>query len=375
MLELNTKSGRVRRIHQGDGLYYGLAASDSSIYVAARKRMVSSDTPAEEERGEILVFDLDLNLKERLQAPFPLRDLHQIAWHDEMLWVTCSYDNMVAIWDGKEWQQWYPLGETPDSSRDVHHYNSLFFEGDLVWVLAHNRGPSELLAYSLQNRNLVKRIELGNQAHNIWHEQGQLFTCSSGSGKILGDFGFELETGGFPRGCAFDGELRYVGISELAEKKDRDLTTGRVLVYDKAWKFVNEINLPGEGLVLDLLLLPDIKSQNITAPPQREKVAGGVVFRLFGIVKSAFKMNINLLLARTKLYVNRRPRLRLIALAVLAPFPSWERRLRQVTAIPLSRYRVQPAVAAELTNLTPRARRIYAALKAAIGTRSKRNGE
>lgn len=257
LLELNTRNGYVRHIHQGDGLYYGIALAEKNIYVAARKRMVSSNVPTEDERGEILIFDLNLNLKGRLQAPFPLRDLHQIAWHDGKLWMACSYDNMVAIWDGKDWQQWSPLGETPDSPRDVHHYNSFFFERDLVWVLAHNRGPSELLAFSLQSRNLVERIELANQAHNIWREDGQLFACSSGNGMILGETGFALKTGGFPRGHAFDGIEHCVGISELAERKDRDLTTGKVLVFDIAWQLLKEINLSGEGLVLDLLPLPD----------------------------------------------------------------------------------------------------------------------
>ena len=255
LLELNTKNGKIRRVLHGDGLYYGLARTDKSIYVAARKRMVSSDVPVENERGEILVFDLKLELKERLQAPFPLRDLHQIAYHDGKLWATCSYDNMVAIWDGKEWRQWFPLGETADSPRDVHHYNSLFFEDDLVWVLAHNRGASELLAFSLLSRNLVNRIGLGNQAHNIWRENGQLFTCSSGEGKILGEAGFVLKTNGFPRGYAFDGNVRCVGISELAERRSRDLTTGKVLIFDNVWKLQKEIFLPQEGLVLDLLPL------------------------------------------------------------------------------------------------------------------------
>ena len=73
LLELNTKNGKIRRVLHGDGLYYGLARTDKSIYVAARKRMVSSDVPVENERGEILVFDLKLELKERLQAPLLIR--------------------------------------------------------------------------------------------------------------------------------------------------------------------------------------------------------------------------------------------------------------------------------------------------------------
>lgn len=260
VLELNINNGKTHRIHHGDGLYYGLTRGDQNIYVAARKRMVSSVISPENERGEILIFDADLKLKDRLQAPFPLRDMHQIAWHDRKLWVTCSYDNMVAIWDGDNWEQWFPQSETLDGPHDIHHYNSLFFERDQVWLLAHNRGQSELLSFSLRDRSLTQRIMLGNQAHNIWRESGQLFTCSSADGMILGDRGFAFETGGFPRGYAFNGSEHYVGLSELAERKLRDLTNGRVQIYDKKWKLKNAITLEKEGLVLDVLILHNDES-------------------------------------------------------------------------------------------------------------------
>ena len=255
VLELNTISEEIRCIHRGDGLYYGIARNDRNIFIAARKRMVSSDTPIEAECGEILIFDFGLKLKDRLQSPFPLRDLHQIAWYDGRLWATCSYDNLIAIWDGMKWQKWFPLAEKPDSPPDMHHYNSIMFEDGLIWLLAHNRGPSELLAFSLSDLSLTHRIMLGDQAHNIWRESGKLCTCSSKDGMILGEDGFSLYTGGFPRGYAFDGIERCIGISELAERKDRDPSTGKLQIYDKQWNLKNTITMENEGLVLDMLVL------------------------------------------------------------------------------------------------------------------------
>lgn len=255
VLELNTKNGCYRRIHQGKGLYYGIAVTEDKIFVAARNRMVSSDKPTEDERGEILVFGPKLKLEGRVKPIFPLRDMHQIAWHEGKLWVICSYDNLIAIWDGREWEQWFPLGETQNSQKDMYHYNSFLFEDGVLWVLAHNRGPSELLAFSLVGRNLIKRIELGNHAHNIWREDGQLFTCSSVDGKIVGEYGFAIETGGFPRGYVSVNGERCVGVSELAERKYRDLSTATVRVYDRSWNFIKMISLHKEGLVLDFAIL------------------------------------------------------------------------------------------------------------------------
>ena len=256
-LLLDTGSGALRPLDRGHGLYYGIARHDDRIYVAARNRLVSSDVPQRDERGEILIFDQALRLCGALRAPFPLRDIHEIAWRGGKLWVTCSFDNMIALFDGASWERWFPLGIGPDEPCDANHFNSFMFEDDRVWILAHNRGASELLAFSLHTRTLVQRVTLGNCGHNIWREDSQLFTCSSAEGKLLGERGFLLETGGFPRGVAFAGNTRCVGISEQAERQARDFTAGKLLIFAKDWSLQNEIALPGEGLILDMLPLPE----------------------------------------------------------------------------------------------------------------------
>ncbi|MDP4028807.1 MAG: hypothetical protein Q8P42_07555 [Gallionella sp.] len=256
ILALDTDSGELCTIDRGRGLYYGIARNGDKIYVAARNRLVSSPISQHDERGEILIFDNNLKSCGSLCAPFSLRDMHEIAWHGGKLWATCSFDNMIALFDGERWEQWYPLGAGTDGPCDANHFNSLMFDRDRVWILAHNRGASELLAFSLHTRELVERIEIGNCGHNIWRENGQLFTCSSGEGKLLGDHGFMLQTGGFPRGIAFDGDIRCVGISELAERGERDFTSGKLMIFGLDWKLQKEIELPGEGLVLDMLPLP-----------------------------------------------------------------------------------------------------------------------
>lgn len=253
LLLLDAETGAVERLHHGAGLYYGIAASPTFYYVAARHRLVSSGAPPEEENGEILVFNRRFQLIARWQAPFPLRDVHEIRYRQGQLWVTCSFDNLVAIRrpDGS-WQRWHPLGEPQGESRDRNHFNSLYFEGPRVWVLAHNRGPSELLAFDIASRARLDTVPLGRQAHNIWRQGGELRTCSSAEGRLVGHQGFAVETGGFPRGIARLEDGYAVGISEIAERRERDLSTGQVAFYDAAWRERGRVRLPGEGLVLDL---------------------------------------------------------------------------------------------------------------------------
>src|SRR3954465_3642564 len=110
-LLLDTDSGLARQLDTGRGLYYGIARHGEHLYVAARQRLVSSSVDPAEERGEILMFDRRLRACGSLRAPFPRRAPHDIPWHDGRLYCTASHDNMVAVYDGRQWQQWYPLGE------------------------------------------------------------------------------------------------------------------------------------------------------------------------------------------------------------------------------------------------------------------------
>lgn len=254
LLLFDTASGSFRPVHRGAGLYYGITETPRHYLVAARRRMVSSDEPAEGERGEILVFNRRLEHLGSWEPPFALRDVHEIKWHRRHLWVTCSHDNMLAVRtpDGR-WQQWYPLGEPPGPHRDVNHFNSLYLRGDSLWVLAHNRGPSEILRFDLATRTLHERLPLGRQAHNLWRVGGRWHTCSSGDGTVVAEGGLCVPTGGFPRGIARLARGWAVGISELAERSRRDFSAGSVALYDDAWLPLGAHPLHGEGLVLDLL--------------------------------------------------------------------------------------------------------------------------
>jgi hypothetical protein len=275
LLLLDTDSGLATRLDSGRGLYYGLAREGDHLYVAARNRLVSSDVPPADERGEILIFDRHLQPCGSLRAPFPLRDLHEIAWHGGKLWATASHDNLIAVYDGSGWEQWYPLGGP--GVGDQNHLNSFMFEDGLVWILAHNRGPSELLAFSLETRALVRRQMLGNCGHNMWREDGELLTCSSAESRLLGERGFVLETGGFPRGVAFDASSRCIGVSGLLERKARDFSSCKVLVTARDWTPRHQITLDNEGLVLDLMQLP--AGFGLRAPSLWQRLAGTLAGR------------------------------------------------------------------------------------------------
>ncbi|MEI6414556.1 MAG: hypothetical protein WCP34_09880 [Pseudomonadota bacterium] len=257
LILLNTQDGSHQILDTGAGLYFGLALRDGKLWVAARRRMVSSGVPQTQENGEIRIFEGARHLMDRWQAPFPLRDLHQIAWVGEDLWVTCCFDNLVAIrHPNGDWERWFPLGQPESEPFDRNHFNSLWVEGSRVCILAHNRDhpPSELLFFDSRSRTLLDRLPLGDQAHNVWRVGDEYCTCSSREGRLIGHRGFfAVETGGFPRGVARIGDEWFIGISQLAERDARDLTTGQIAVFDANWREKRRIPLTNQGLILDLL--------------------------------------------------------------------------------------------------------------------------
>ncbi len=258
LLLIDPDSGTGWRLDEGRGLYYGIAVAGEQILVAARGRLVSSSVPPAAERGQILAFDRHWRSSVLPDAPFPLRDMHQILLYEDQLWVTCCFDNSIAIYDSRRqtWTRWHPLGLSPGEPEDNNHFNSLAIFDQQLCVLAHNRGDSDLLFFQLPERQLIATLPLGNQAHNIWRRGSAWATCSSGVGQLVSTDGWVVDTGGFPRGMAWVGAETWVGISEIAERGQRDFTTSELHLFNAVWERQRRIALVNEGLVLEVCPLP-----------------------------------------------------------------------------------------------------------------------
>jgi FkbM family methyltransferase len=90
--------------------------------------------------------------------------------------------------------------------------------------------------------------------------------------------------------------------------------------------------------------------------------------------RSAMKHQIETLLQHAALYINRRPRMKRLTLAVLNHFPGIRSRLFSVASGTTAVYSITPNVPTELAHLGPRARQIYTDLKAAIERQGKERG-
>jgi hypothetical protein len=165
-------------VASGQGLYFGLTPdAHGGVWVAARCSRVSDALPTEAEQGQLVPLSADPE-QDVAEPQKPLRDLHDVAIQRGALWSVCSFDDTVAIYSMAQqtWSWWQPLATDPLGGPDQFHLNTLYFEEELVWVLAHRRGPSWLMAFpievALQGKTIepVQKIELGQQAHNIWRQ-------------------------------------------------------------------------------------------------------------------------------------------------------------------------------------------------------------
>ena len=191
-----------------------------------------------------------------LIPPFPLRDIHQIQFHQNKLYVTCTFDNKIAIFDGKKWHEFFP---DLNVKEDFNHFNSIFLDDKYLYLTAHNLNrPSEIWKFKKpsiidlmmstikQNQIFLTKLDkfsLGLQSHNIWIDDDEFFTCSSAEHSIVSSLGFSYRIGGFTRGLAVTDNYIFVGISELAERKDRMFTTSSIVVLSKHWEFIKRIEI------------------------------------------------------------------------------------------------------------------------------------
>ncbi len=275
-LAIDSETAKEKIIHTGKGLYFGIALADDCIFVGARNSDDCFDYLGRQssERGEILVFDYQLQLQKIIQAPFALRDIHQILWFDNKLWVTCSLDNLVAIYDRNSWEKWYPSEDISARGEDINHFNSLFYDGKQLYVLAHNFGASEIWRFNYPSLELIDKTKIGYQGHNIWtYGDGDFFTCNSLNGSVASVQGKHIEIGGFPRGVVATADKTYIGTSDIAERSERSEVSSKIIVFDMNWQRLAEFRIEAQGQLLDMRLpgVWDYCLPSLRPDPEKQK--------------------------------------------------------------------------------------------------------
>jgi hypothetical protein len=235
---------RCSRLHSGSGPYYGVCYSEENIFVAARRFDAAKGVNGS--RGVILVFDYKLQLVDRFESPFPLRDVHQILYVDSRLF---------AIKGPTGWTCWRPLGRklVGENQRSRRHFNSLLYANDRVYLLAHNFGRSDIFEFEARTLELTRSISLGMSAHNLWFQDGVMHTCNSAEHSIVSETREVARPGDFPRGIAVTNAGVYLGVTKYsADRDERGRQDPMIAHFAPDWSFRQAFQLKGEGTVYDI---------------------------------------------------------------------------------------------------------------------------
>ena len=254
ILAVEPASGRAWVIDDANGVYYGIALLGDRIYVGARRSPYGVDRDGRAaQRGVLLEFDARLRLLGPVEAPFPLRDIHQLHACDGRVLVACTHDDLVAEFDPvrRVWDRWFPLGAHDEPDR--FHLNSLCHDGDELFIAGNKRGSGTLYRFGRGDRSLLGRVELGKGAHNVWREDGELFTCGSAEGMVRSTGGLAFEVSAYVRGAASLPDRRFLGLSSnLEDRHRRPHSYAEVMELGVDWSVTQRLLIPGLGMIHDL---------------------------------------------------------------------------------------------------------------------------
>lgn len=261
---------KILQKHPRKGRFYGVTWNQKSVYVIFGERLYTLNPSF----GMRARDNMHLSIK----GPGP----HQILYDPEVdrIFVTNTRHNNVRICDTAckqrgclDWTGWNEshnlLGTfEPDAPRDINHINSIWCDGRHYWVCEHNRGPSCVKRFSKEWR-VVAYYQVGERIHNVYVEDGLLYTCSSACNAVIQydinkkeeiqkvSFSHVFEA--FPRGMARSKDYLLIGLSNKAERKNRAKPApAAVAVLDNNLKIQGVIDLANCSQVLEIRIIDEV---------------------------------------------------------------------------------------------------------------------
>jgi hypothetical protein len=277
---LLVNGGGVKKIWQcyKEPRVFGMTWDESHVYLGLKNA----------------VFKVDSSLKvvaDFYEFPY---DAHQVLFHKGHVYsAVTAYDEIYLLTKKLERISVFtatgvrpPESVVYNSNQDVHHINSLWADGKTLWALYHNRdNPTKAVSLHLNSGQfkIGRTIELGSsKGHNVYVENGILYSCSSIGCKIVKvnlasglvehldvdptQFNAPSDTN-FLRGLArFPGGW-IIGASRFADKSKRQEENSWVYVFDNDFKPIAGFELFEEGAVYDIRSLsPDPSHNNLPFP-------------------------------------------------------------------------------------------------------------
>jgi len=244
------------RIDEDNAAYYGISFDSERIYVAARRSSYTGGKlKPEKQAGVILVFNYELDQIDRLIPAFPLRDVHQVYFFDEALWVVCTWNDLIAIYREGDWECWYPLGNPGDNCAGSYHFNSIFAAAERIYIGGSVDRIGFLWEFDRRSREHLNTRALGYGSHNLWCEGEVVHTLSSLTGAAVGTDGSVsvISRGNFVRGVVAGTESAWFGVSTRAKRGQREFSDAMIVNLPMAPDGMRRwLNFSGSGMVHEI---------------------------------------------------------------------------------------------------------------------------
>lgn len=193
-----------------------------------------------------------------IPAEYELKFPHHVVVNNNILYIADTGHDRVIMYDFNS-SQWSSL-VIADGMGDGKHVNSLAFQNDLMYVMCHNRGPSEIQVF--QGSQLIKTItDTGTMSHDMFWQNGELWYCDSGANGLASTSGKKLQLKGFTRGVFQAGGEVFVGVSvdrRLDDSAPFDDTVNGIYVIDGDTMTVKEFIKAPDNLISVNMLIPSL---------------------------------------------------------------------------------------------------------------------
>lgn len=242
-----------------------------SYFVASKERSGLKRFTKKATASKIFRFSETGLIVDCLKIPAIL-DIHQIGFHDGLLFLTDTGKNAIQIWSFREREK-VGIIKFGQDRVDLNHINAVGHLDHGILVGHNNRGCSPGLIYYLpyerilgsssfeidgfHNAEIIKTSTLFH-THDLIGVDGRLCVCSSSEGALVDAVsgGKLIQLNGWVRGLAqVTDDLLAVGISPIGSRRKRHslrLDGSVYLVSISKWCIVEHVVLQGSGQISDL---------------------------------------------------------------------------------------------------------------------------
>lgn len=189
-------------------------------------------------------------------------EIHQIDIIGEELFIPYTGFNRILHFniDGRMLlpRLEFNLSSINLSISKTSHLNSIYSDGQCIYVIAHNQTAhtnrsSELIRYSKLDKTISIQDLNAHSAHNIIYINESIYFCDSNNNKLFRDNNVIFQSNKLLRGLSMTDDRIYVGGSDIDFIGDKRYSSNAtVYILNTGGNQVGQLDFPGLGNIYEI---------------------------------------------------------------------------------------------------------------------------